>query len=252
MEFTWSTFFLELINFLVLIWILNRLLYKPVSEAIDKRKQAIQKEIDTAKNLKDEAKKLESQYQTRLDDWQKEVETKRKQLEQELADLKEKELSDLKKQLEQVKTKQKAIDDQHLLKQKEEQLKESMNLATRFASKFLANFADKHLEEKIVTLFIDSLSTLSKDECARISTAFHKKTDGSAQVESCYPITKKHQEEIETKLSKIFGKTLTIHFQHKPELLAGLNITLGSIVIHSSLMGELEFFSEVAHGTAQE
>ena len=43
MELDWTTFILELINFLVLIWLLNRFLYKPVMKVIAQRKTTIQK-----------------------------------------------------------------------------------------------------------------------------------------------------------------------------------------------------------------
>ena len=38
MELSWPTFFLEIVNFLVLVWILKRFLYKPILQAIEQRK----------------------------------------------------------------------------------------------------------------------------------------------------------------------------------------------------------------------
>ena len=49
MELSWPTFFLEIINFLVLVWILKRFLYKPVLEAIAHRKAVIDKTLVDAK-----------------------------------------------------------------------------------------------------------------------------------------------------------------------------------------------------------
>ena len=37
MQIDWTTLVLEIINFLVLVWILKRFLYKPVMEAIAAR-----------------------------------------------------------------------------------------------------------------------------------------------------------------------------------------------------------------------
>ena len=42
MELSWSTFFLEIINFLVLVWILKRFLYKPVMDVIARRREGIE------------------------------------------------------------------------------------------------------------------------------------------------------------------------------------------------------------------
>ena len=51
MEFNVSTFILEIINFLILIWILQRLFYKPLLEVIAKRKQTIDQALADAKTV---------------------------------------------------------------------------------------------------------------------------------------------------------------------------------------------------------
>ncbi len=48
MELNWTTFALEIVNFLILVWILKRFLYKPVLEAIARRKTAIDKTLSDA------------------------------------------------------------------------------------------------------------------------------------------------------------------------------------------------------------
>ena len=48
MELTWSTFILEIINFLILVWILKRFLYKPVMDAIAKRRASIEQSMQDA------------------------------------------------------------------------------------------------------------------------------------------------------------------------------------------------------------
>ena len=37
MQFDWTTFVLEVLNFLVLLWILKRFLYQPVLDVLDAR-----------------------------------------------------------------------------------------------------------------------------------------------------------------------------------------------------------------------
>jgi F-type H+-transporting ATPase subunit b len=51
-ELDWMTFVLEVINFLVLIWILNRLLYRPLMNVIAQRKAAIQKTLADAEEVR--------------------------------------------------------------------------------------------------------------------------------------------------------------------------------------------------------
>ena len=58
MEFNFSTFALEIVNFLILIWILQRLFYKPVLAVIARRKQHIDQTLAEARKLHQEAEDL--------------------------------------------------------------------------------------------------------------------------------------------------------------------------------------------------
>ena len=67
-----STFIFEIINFLILIWILQRLFYKPLLAVIDKRKQHIDQSLADAKKLHQEADELRSLYENRQKLWMQE------------------------------------------------------------------------------------------------------------------------------------------------------------------------------------
>ena len=48
MQFDWTTFILEMLNFLVLVWILQRLIYRPVLAMLDARQQRLKDESGRA------------------------------------------------------------------------------------------------------------------------------------------------------------------------------------------------------------
>ena len=66
MELSWSTFVLEIINFLVLVWILKRFLYKPVMDVIARRREEIEKTRAEAAQLQTDAQNLQQQYEERV------------------------------------------------------------------------------------------------------------------------------------------------------------------------------------------
>ena len=49
MEMDWSTFILEIINFLILVWILKRFLYRPILEVIARRREGVEKTLSEAR-----------------------------------------------------------------------------------------------------------------------------------------------------------------------------------------------------------
>ena len=95
MELNWSTFILEIINFLVLVWILKHFFYKPVLEVIARRQAGIDKKLAEAKDLQASAEQLQSQYQGRLADWEQERQQARETLSQEVESERARKLSEL-------------------------------------------------------------------------------------------------------------------------------------------------------------
>ena len=55
MNFDWTTFLLEILNFFILLWILQRFLYRPVIEVIQARQRNIQATLEDARRLEAEA-----------------------------------------------------------------------------------------------------------------------------------------------------------------------------------------------------
>ena len=66
MELSWSSMLLEMINFLVLVWILKHFFYAPIQQIILKRQTEIQADLDKACQLKKEAGALQKSYENRL------------------------------------------------------------------------------------------------------------------------------------------------------------------------------------------
>ena len=84
MQIDWTTLVLEIINFLVLVWILKRFLYRPVMEAIAARQQRVEGKLAEARAIEDGARELQQQYQRRLADWDMEKAKVRAALDTEL------------------------------------------------------------------------------------------------------------------------------------------------------------------------
>ena len=107
MEFDWSTFILEIINFLILIWILKHFLYKPVLKIIAQRKAGIQKELDNAQTMRNESLLLQQQYENRLQEWQQEKQQLRHKMHEEITAERERLMQELNRSLEQEQKNQK-------------------------------------------------------------------------------------------------------------------------------------------------
>ena len=66
MQLDWTTFLLQVINFLVLVWLLKRFLYRPVMEVIARRQAGIDKTVEDARAVEARATALRSDYEAKL------------------------------------------------------------------------------------------------------------------------------------------------------------------------------------------
>lgn len=62
MSIDWITVLAQIVNFLVLLWLLKRFLYRPILDGIDAREEEIAKRLAAAAKAQQEAKKAESRY----------------------------------------------------------------------------------------------------------------------------------------------------------------------------------------------
>jgi F-type H+-transporting ATPase subunit b len=61
-----KSFFIQVANFLVLLWLLTKLLYKPLMAKMDERTQAIQKSLDEAQAARAEARKERDEFAAKI------------------------------------------------------------------------------------------------------------------------------------------------------------------------------------------
>src|SRR5690554_2652058 len=91
MEIDWFTVIAQLVNFLILVWLLKRFLYKPVLNAIDEREKKIASQLEDAAMNKAEAQKekdlfrqknetFDREHATQMEEVRKQVEAKKQRL----------------------------------------------------------------------------------------------------------------------------------------------------------------------------
>lgn len=68
-----ATLIIQVIHFLILVFILNRILFRPIMNMIEKRAQHIKDESRKLDNLEDETKELAKKWETLLRDTRKDA-----------------------------------------------------------------------------------------------------------------------------------------------------------------------------------
>lgn len=247
MGFTWSTFILEIINFLVLVWVLKRILFLPIKRAILQRRKSIQEDLDKAKGLREEAIKLQAKYENRLNDWEIEKQEKMTLFKQEIEKERVKQLDILKENLKKEREIFDAREQNRIQLLIDSHFKESMTLATQFLVKILTRLASPELEKKLIDIFCEDILHLMPDELSSLLEVLDR--DKTIYITSTYQLVNSQKEILLTTLKKIMGDHLQFNFRQDSTLLSGLQLNIGAHLLQANLRDELKFFKEINRGS---
>lgn len=135
---------------LILIFVIAKLLIKPVQNMLQKRQEAIQQSLDNAADQAKQAEALRQDYEQKLQDASKEKEVI---LENAYASAKEKEnqiLKDAREEADRILDRARRDIDQEREKAKDEIQQESIGLAAAMTEKLLHQYVDEHVADRLV------------------------------------------------------------------------------------------------------
>ncbi len=223
MLFDWFTIIAQVFNFLLLMWLLKRFLYKPVLDAIDAREERI------ATLLKDaEASQVQAaEQQAALSAKNAAFETERMGL---LEQAKMEAAAQQKQLLEQAASEVATQREQWLLGLKKEQqtLDQSINQRTRHevlnvARRALTDLSDSDLEVQIVKVLIHRVEAMTPAQ----REAFSQTAEGpnnEVLVRSAFEFNAEQQATLTESLQGVLPTKPAVTFAHDPQLIGGIEL----------------------------
>jgi F-type H+-transporting ATPase subunit b len=242
MELDWTTFGLEVVNFLVLLWILKRFLYRPVLATLAERRAGIARVLGEAKEAEERAASLKTQFEGRLADWEQEKTAARVRFEAELAAERRRQMDILARELASERERSAALDAHRQETLKREFMAQAGQEARRFAVGVLGRIAGPELESRLVDMFIEELAGLPEARLAPLLAGGNGQAQG--RVMSAYPLSEDQRRRIAAALKARLDPGGGWGFQEDGSLLAGVRVSLGAWQMDFSLAGELGAFAE--------
>lgn len=224
MKVDWFTIIAQAINFIILIWLLKRFLYKPILSAIDEREKKISTQLAEAENKKAEAEAEHKEFLRKNEKFDHE---KRQLMNKAIAESNEERERFLKE----------ARQDAIALKTKQEEALEEIqnNLNEEYgqnikrevfsiSKKTLSDLASVDLESQTVNIFIKKLNELKEDEKKQFIQSFKSGTKPMI-VQSAFELDAGLQNKIKKAVDKILGSETTFDFKVKPDLIIGIEMS---------------------------
>jgi len=244
MELNWTTFALEIINFLVLLWILKRFLYRPVMQTLAERRAGIERTLTEARATEAQASAMQQQFESRLAAWEQEKAAARRRFEIELDAERARQMEVLTKDLATERERSAAMDAHRLDTQRRELAARASTEARQFASALFARMAGPELEGQLVQLFIEELAALPEERLSAVRAG--QNGHGQGILTSAFALTAAQRQQLSNAIDTRLGKAIALEFVVEPNLLAGARLALGAWQLDFSLAGELGVFAEAS------
>lgn len=251
MKIDWFTVIAQVVNFLILVGLLSRFLYKPILNAIDEREKKIKAQLEDAEAKKAEAKNEQEEFKQKND----EFDEKRKELmDKAVAESK----IEGEKLLEEARSAASALEAKLKKASKEAQENTNREIAQKtrqevfaISRKALADLASVTLEEQSVTVFISRLNELSEEERKRFVKAF-KGHSYPVLIRSAFELPHKQQTEIKNSVKEILGAKVHYEFKVNPELISGIELTANGYKLAWSISEYINSFEKSISETIKE
>ena len=220
----WFTVGAQALNFLILVWLMKRFLYKPILHAIDEREKRIATELANADKKKAEAQKESDEFKH-----------KNEELDQQRAALLSKATDEAKAErqrlLDEARKAASALSSkrQEALRNEEHNLHQAINRRTRqevfaIARKALMDLATTSLEERLGEMFTRRLREMDGHAKEGLGKALKTASD-PALVRSAFDLPAEQRAAIQNALNETFSAEIHIRFETAPDLISGIELT---------------------------
>jgi F-type H+-transporting ATPase subunit b len=248
LELNWTTFVLEILNFLVLVWLLKHFLYRPVKGVIEKRRQGIEAQLQQADDKQRQAEALREQYENRLADWESEREAARLELQHDIEEERLKQLEVLQQELAAEREKAGVLAERQLQEQQRQNEVNALEQGARFVARLLEALASPEIQAKLFEHLLHELKHLPPAQRDALqSAAVVNGKPLSVQVLSAYPLSEGQQQQLKKQIESRVPQQIQYQFHEDRKLICGLRITVGPWVMHANLHDELKTFAAIAY-----
>ena len=235
MKFNIWTLIFQIINFVVLLYILRRILYKPIREIIEKRRGLIAKTVEDAENTKKEALELKEKHQEELNNLKKIQNQMLEQTREEALKDRTKLLSEAEKDAVKINEKEKALFDAEKRRVEAELKNKTIEIVSVFASNLLKDISDEELHKAIFRKLLKESGKI----ISHISKIKEKEEILKIDLVTAYPLpmddVKTFQETLESQIAKKVKMNTAID----KTLIAGVRIKAYDMIYDSSLAGQI-------------
>lgn len=242
MRIDWFTFAAQIVNFLILIWLLRHYLYGPLVNVMDRREERISSRLEEARDTRGEAERAQAELEAERADLAGSKQRILARAREEAAERKRELVESARVEVDRLERAWR----ESIRREREAFLED---LSDRVASQILAttrrvlrDLADQRLEDRVVESFAERLDALERTEARALAEAV-READLRPVVRSRFPLSEEQRGTIAERLSAVVEEPVEPRFEEVPDIGFGIEVEGGGQRIGWSLasyLGALE------------
>jgi F-type H+-transporting ATPase subunit b len=222
----WFTVGAQALNFLILVWLMKRFLYKPVLAAIDAREKRIAAELADAETRKTDAKMERDEFQKKNADFDQQRAALLTKATDEAKAERQRLLDEARKAADALSAKR-----QEALQNDAKNLGQALRHRTQdevfaIARKTLGDLAATNLEERVAAVFVDRLRGLGDPEKTALATTLKNDAE-PALIRSAFDLPEEQRANIQRAINETFSADIHLQFETAPDLVSGIELSSG-------------------------
>lgn len=216
----------QIINFLILVFLLRRFLYGPITRAMDERQARIAEQIAEAEELKRQAAEEVEAYQRQREELNERRDILLAEAKEEAETRRRESLRKARHEVEEAHAGwQRGIEAEKAAFIRDVRLGIGRQVYG-VSRRVLADLADAELEQRILEVFRRRLADLDDDE-RRVLTATLQSTGNQAVVRSAFEISDDERDRLNQAIAILVGEEASVNYQVKSDLVCGIELIIG-------------------------
>jgi F-type H+-transporting ATPase subunit b len=220
----WFTIAAQALNFIILVWLMKRFLYKPILNAIDAREQRIAKELADADAKMAEAQKEREAFKRKNEAFDRQQDALLRQATKAANAERQRLLDEARQAAEDLHAKR-----QDAMEREQQRLNDEITRRTReevfaIARKTLKDLAGTSLEERISEVFRRRLRELDGEAKEGIAKILKTSSD-PVLVHSAFELPSEQRVAIQHALNETFSDQIHVRFETAPDAISGIELT---------------------------
>ncbi len=243
MDINWFTVIAQLVNFLILVWLLKKFLYKPILNAVSEREKKITDQLKDAEDKVAVAQQEKDDFKKKNEDFEQKKKELMDTVVAEAAIEKTKLTDTAKAEATAMISKMKKVAKAEQESSQKALAEQTQTQVFVISRKALEAIASVSLEEQAANKFIKQLKASKDDEKQQFIDAFKSHPD-SILVKSAFDLPSDQQENIKEAVNELLEEKTTMQFKTAPCIISGIELSTNGYKVGWNLSEYLNAMEE--------